>query len=153
MSKGPGKGRKGKGPARRHPSPVQSASEEDESLQPSTSHMSTESQEILNLHTEMVMEIRGIFSHKSEEWCSICFQVKEKKYLSPLDMGDVSNMLDLCGTLRRKGVISYGEYSKLREVLVTCDVDAGKIIDDYSERIRREREGNFYCLLYSMIQS
>ncbi|OWF37914.1 hypothetical protein KP79_PYT22746 [Mizuhopecten yessoensis] len=57
-------------------------------------------------------------------------------------MDDVNNIMDLCEALKKKGIINFGEYSKLREILVTRDVKAGKIIDKYEERVRREKEGN-----------
>ncbi|XP_021359213.1 uncharacterized protein LOC110454163 [Mizuhopecten yessoensis] len=50
-------------------------------------------------------------------------------------------MADLCKALMRNGIIKHGEYSDLREILVTCDVEAGVIIDDFKERIHQEWEG------------
>ncbi|XP_021373236.1 uncharacterized protein LOC110463178 [Mizuhopecten yessoensis] len=96
---------------------------------------------ILKYHTQMVITLSDMFSLQSSKWHSICSQVEMMKYVTTRDMGDVKSMQDLCKALMESGTIDYGEYSDLREILVTCNVEAGKIIDDYTEKIRQEREG------------
>ena len=92
----------------------------------------------------MIAEVGDLFSKK--QWRSICNQVKMRKYVSTRDMGDVETMDDLCIALQKNGIIRYGEYSDLREILVTSDVEAGEIIDTFTRKINQEKEGKYYSL-------
>ncbi|XP_021354091.1 uncharacterized protein LOC110450736 [Mizuhopecten yessoensis] len=166
MPKGRGKGRKRKGPAQRV-TPARNVLSEDQpgtstaglipatddpdtsqisqpsqTSRPSTASQQQQQQQEKNIrrhHTQMIIDLGDMFSPK--QWRSICNRVEMMKYVSTRDMGDVDSMEDLCKALMRNGVIKHGEYSNLREILVTCDVEAGVIIDDYTERIHQEREG------------
>ncbi|OWF40914.1 Uracil-DNA glycosylase [Mizuhopecten yessoensis] len=107
-------------------------------IRPSTA---SSQENIRKHHTDMVSELSEMFSLKSKEWRSICCQVKMMQYLSTRDMGDVKEMFGLCETLKKKGIIKYGEYSTLQDILVKCDVEAGKTIDKYTKKICGESEG------------
>ncbi|XP_021373256.1 uncharacterized protein LOC110463185 isoform X2 [Mizuhopecten yessoensis] len=154
MPKGDSKGSKGKGPAcrptarrptARHHNPE---SEDDTPEQSRPSRMirpSTASQEenIRKHHADMVRELSEMFSLKSKPGHVIC----SRDGLSNLVTDNVKDMFDLCRALMKEGKIMYGEYSKLREILVECGVEAGETIDKYTKMIRGESEGNVYCML------
>ncbi|XP_021371314.1 uncharacterized protein LOC110461906 isoform X2 [Mizuhopecten yessoensis] len=99
------------------------------------------SEKVAQHHTNMVTKLGGLFATNSSQWHSIRSQFETLGHITTADMGHVKCMFDLCKCLKANGIIHYGRYKTLRDVLCTQHVEAGHIIDTYTKLINQENEG------------
>jgi len=122
------------------------------------SYFSDHENKVLQLHSEMVLELNGKITPSKDEilnqtWTEFTEMLRNLNLLSDKEVGDLKTIYDVFRHLMKKGKINHGRYDTVKGILQTLKlIECLDIITKFEEKMEDVKQGKRRQKYYMFIQ-